>query len=204
MLVIMAFMLSGCDHTTASAVCCQELETFPSAHTSAMEFCPSSCLAPEVTYKLSLNNKQKFCIVLAILLLPALTLKGCEQDEENTSMFGNFVVALAIYGFASGCWTLCKTVSYCTRMIQSEHPEVAGQPQAVWTSSKSNPADKLSKGEVNQPTKKVSKKKIEKFLEKLTVDILKEVLRKFHVETTGLKKDLIARVVTAIEDVKIE
>ena len=143
-------------------------------------------------------------IVIIISRAVAMTLQGCEFSHHHESDDSNWLLSLttlAVLGVMG--FIINKLINMCSAQTKTnveEDSKVAVQR----VPAENNPADKFSKSEANQQSKKISKKKIEKFLEKLTVEILKDSLRKHHRPITGVKEDLVHRVVTTTAEVVVK
>ena len=55
-----------------------------------------------------------------------------------------------------------------------------------------------------QVSKKVSKQKVQKFLQVLSVDILKEMSKKHHLPVSRLKEDLIRELIDAMDNMRVD
>ena len=126
-------------------------------------------------------------------------LQGCEGEGEFP-MWWILLIFLGAYGAAtimSNVWYMIQKTTFVIAKLAGEH-----EVQVKHIPAKNNPADKQSKEQ--QTPKKIAKKKVEKFLQGLTVDILQDILRKKGSPTSGLKADIVQRVLADIEETKID
>ena len=114
------------------------------------------------------------------------------------------IIFLAVYGawsIVSTIWGMIQKMTKLVEKLTGENQETKVEVQSVPTVS--NPADKPSKQE-QQPSKKIAKQKVEKFLQVLSVEILRDMSKKHNLPVSRIKADLVKELIDTMERMRTD
>ena len=141
-------------------------------------------------FEIKVCPKKVDLFLLSVLLIPmAMLLHGCSGDNEEsngiilavTAMYTILCVSLGAY-LSKRCCPLRLTPPVQTKKEDSQKP----------------------KSEIKKDTSQIAEIKVKSFFEKMTVDILQAMLKRVHAPVTGIKPDLVKRVLEEVQAVRLK
>ena len=187
-IIIAAFYLQGCSYINSDPI---------------MDYSPSSCIGMPTTQQnfispammgaaigfgilLAAMTTTAYYIRYSVVIPLAMFLQGCSLvDDESTTLYGILITYTIV---------VCMTSFYVGYKVNSVCCKPSGkksQPQPIQAGPKKD-------------SSQISEIKVKTFLDKLTVDLLKEILKRLHAPVTGLKSDLLKRVLEEIKAIRLK